>query len=153
LTRVATRTTTGRAHLAGPRELPVFRAWPMWTLPVKPGDKVWKTSDPQLERELRRTYKGDIPLPKTKIDLTVTGAVGTPLDGGGQWGARQFRRCHCRTAFKRPLTEKALRDQLSRLGRTDFVLGEIHNKLVGQTILPAERVEPVASRACAEDSF
>ena len=44
---------------------------------LKPGDRVWKTSDPQLQRELRRTYKGDIPLPRTAIDLTVTGAVGT----------------------------------------------------------------------------
>jgi putative protease len=106
---------------------------------LKPGDKVWKTSDPQLERELRRTYKGDIPLPKTKIDLTVTGAVGTPLTVEAN-GVRVSSSMPLQTAFKRPLTEKALRDQLSRLGETDFVLGEIHNKLVGQTILPVSEL-------------
>jgi putative protease len=33
-----------------------------------------------------------------------------------------------------------LRDQLSRLGETDFVLGEIHNRLVGQVILPVSEL-------------
>jgi len=106
---------------------------------LKPGDKVWKTSDPQLERELRRTYKGDIPLPKTKIDLTVTGAVGTPLTVETN-GVRVSSSMPLQTAFKRPLTEKALRGQLGRLGETDFVLDEIHNQLVGQTILPVSEL-------------
>jgi putative protease len=106
---------------------------------LKPGDKVWKTSDPQLERQLRRTYKGDIPRPKATIDLTVTGAVGTLLTVEAN-GVRVNSSMPLQTAFKRPLTEKALRDQLSRLGETDFVLGEIHNKLVGQTILPVSEL-------------
>jgi len=106
---------------------------------LKPGDKVWKTSDPQLERQLRRTYKGDIPRPKATIDLTVTGAVGTLLTVEAN-GVRVNSSMPLQTAFKRPLTVKSLRDQLSRLGETDFVLGEIHNKLVGQTILPVSEL-------------
>ncbi len=106
---------------------------------LKTGDKVWKTSDPQLERELRRTYKGDIPRPKATIDLTVSGAVGTPLTVEAN-GVRVNSSMPLQTAFKRPLTEKALRDQLGRLGETNFVLGEIHNKLVGQTILPVSEL-------------
>ena len=125
---------------------------------LKPGDKVWKTSDPQLERELRRTYKGDIPRPKTRIDLTVTGEVGKPLTVEAN-GVRVNSSMSLQTAFKRPLTEKALRDQLSRLGETDFVLGEIHNKLIGQTILPVselnrlrrELVEKILSAKRGED--
>jgi len=106
---------------------------------LKPGDRVWKTSDPQLHRELKRTFKGDIPLPKTKIDLTVTGAVGKLLTVEAN-GVRVNSSMALQTAFKRPLTEKALRDQLGRLGETNFVLGEIHNKLVGQTILPVSEL-------------
>jgi len=106
---------------------------------LKPGDKVWKTSDPQLERELRRTYKNRIPRPKTTIDLTVTGAVGKLLTVESS-GVRVSSSMPLQTAFKRPLTEKALRDQLGRLGETDFVLGEIHNKLVGQAILPVSEL-------------
>ena len=125
---------------------------------LKPGDRVWKTSDPQLERELRRTYKGDIPLPKTRIDLTVSGEVGRLLTVEAN-GVRVNSSMPLQTAFKRPLTEKALRDQLGRLGETDFVLGEIHNKLVGQTILPVselnrlrrELVEKIQSGRQVED--
>ena len=106
---------------------------------LKPGDRVWKTSDPQLQRELRRTYKGDIPLPRTAIDLTVTGAVGTPLAVEAN-GVRVNSSMALQTAFKRPLTEKLLREQLGRMGETEFVLGEIYNKLVGQTILPVSEL-------------
>ena len=106
---------------------------------LKPGDRVWKTSDPQLQRELRRTYKGDIPRPKTAIDLTVTGRVGTLLSVEAN-GVRVNSSMALQTAFKRPLTEKALRDQLGRMGETEFVLGEIHNKLVGQAILPVSEL-------------
>ena len=38
------------------------------------------------------------------------------------------------------MTEKLLRDQLGRLGETEFVLGEIHNQLVGQVILPVSEL-------------
>lgn len=44
---------------------------------LKIGDHVWKTSDPKLERELRKTFAGEIAKPKTKLDLTVTGGTAT----------------------------------------------------------------------------
>ena len=106
---------------------------------LKPGDRVWKTSDPQLDRELRKTFKGEIPGPKTKIDITVTGSVGRPLTIEAD-GVRVSSSMPLQTAFKRPLTKKLLRDQLGRLGETDFVLGEIHNRLVGQVILPVSEL-------------
>jgi putative protease len=106
---------------------------------LKPGHRIWKTSDPQLERELKRTHRGDIPRPKTTIDLTVTGAVGKPLSVEAN-GVRVNSAMPLQTAYKHPLTEKALRDQLSRLGETNFVLGEIHNKLIGQVILPVSEL-------------
>ena len=106
---------------------------------LKPGDKVWKTSDPQLDRQLKRTYKGGIPLPKRKIDLTVTGAVGKPLAIEAN-GVRVSSSMPLQTAFRRPLTEKSLRGQLGRLGETDFILGELRNQLVGQTILPVSEL-------------
>lgn len=106
---------------------------------LKPGDRVWKTSDPKLERELRKTFTGEIPKPKTKIDITVSGSVGKPLTieaGGVLVGSSMV----LQTAYKRPMTEKLLRDQLGRLGETGFVLGEIHNRLVGQVILPVSEL-------------
>ena len=43
------------------------------------GDRVWKTSDPDLERRLRLTYAGDQPHCQRPVGLEVHGAEGTPL--------------------------------------------------------------------------
>ncbi|HUJ12116.1 MAG TPA: U32 family peptidase [Verrucomicrobiae bacterium] len=103
------------------------------------GDRVWKTSDPQLERALRKTYTSEIPRPKTQIDITVTGSVGKPLSLESN-GIRVSSSMVLQIAYKRPMTKKLLRDQLSRLGDTNFVLGEIHNRLDGQVILPVSEL-------------
>src|SRR5207247_5177602 len=92
-------------------------------------------SDPPLARCLRKTYQGEIPLPKKTLDLTVSGSVGKPLRIEAN-GVRVNSAMPLQTAFKRPLTEKTLREQLGRLGETNFVLGEVHNRLVGHAILP-----------------
>jgi putative protease len=106
---------------------------------LKAGDRVWKTSDPQLQRELKRTYKNDIRRPKTKIDLTVMGEVGKAMTIEAN-GVRVNSSMALQTAFRRPLTEKLLREQLGRMGETNFELGELHNKLVGQAILPVSEL-------------
>jgi len=106
---------------------------------LKPGDRFWKTSDPHLEKELRRTFAGEIPLARRPIDLVVRGAADRPLTI--ECGAvRVHSQMALQTAFKRPLTETALRDQLGRLGDTPFVLGELRNELVGQVILPVSEL-------------
>ena len=67
---------------------------------LKPGDRVWKTSDPQLERALRKTYQGEIPLPKKTLYLTVSGSVGKPLRIEAN-GVRVNSAMPLQTAFKR----------------------------------------------------
>jgi putative protease len=106
---------------------------------LTPGLPVWKTSDPQLERELRRTFAGVIPKPKTRLDITVTGAADHPLtlEAGGE---TVHSAMPLQTAFKRPLMTPVLRDHLGRLGDTDYELGEVHNQLVGQVILPVSEL-------------
>jgi putative protease len=106
---------------------------------LKTGDRVWKTSDPQLQRELKRTFKNDIRRPKTTIDLTVMGEVGKAMTIEAN-GVRVNSSMALQTAFRRPLTEKLLREQLGRMGETNFELGELHNKLVGQAILPVSEL-------------
>lgn len=106
---------------------------------IRPGDRVWKTSDPQLERALRKSFTGPIPKPKTPLAVRVSGAAGKPLTVEAN-GVRVHSAMPLQTAFKRPLTEKTLREQLGRLGETDFVLGELDNQLVGQVILPVSEL-------------
>ncbi len=106
---------------------------------LKPGDRIWKTSDPQLERALRKTYQGEIPRPKRQLNFVVAGAVGKPLTVTCG-AARASSQMPLQTAFKRPLTEKLLREHLGRLGETDFKLGNLENRLVGQVILPVSEL-------------
>ena len=107
---------------------------------LKAGDRVWKTSDQILTRELRRTFTGgDIPKPKRRLDFLVTGKADGPLIIEAN-GVRVFSALPLQTAYKRPLNTPALRDQLGRLGDTDYVLGEITNKVSGQVILPVSEL-------------
>ncbi|MGH8018972.1 MAG: peptidase U32 family protein [Opitutaceae bacterium] len=46
---------------------------------IAAGDRVWKTSDPALERELRKTFEGGVAAAARPAALTVAGAVGSPL--------------------------------------------------------------------------
>ena len=46
---------------------------------VHAGDKLWKTSDPRLERDLRRTYKGEQPRFKRPISMEISGYRESPL--------------------------------------------------------------------------
>ena len=43
------------------------------------GDRVWKTSDPDLDRQIRQTYAGDTPQFQRPIDLEIHGDVGQTL--------------------------------------------------------------------------
>jgi putative protease len=106
---------------------------------LKPGDRVWKTSDPKLERGLRKTFAGAIPRPKRKLDLIVSGSAGKLLTVEAN-GIRVHSSMPLQTAYKRPMSTPVLRDQLGRLGETDFELGEVHNKLAGQVILPVSEL-------------
>lgn len=106
---------------------------------ILPGTRVWKTSDPQLERELRRTFEGPLPRPKRAVTLIVTGQAGAPLVVEAE-GRRVTSAMPLQVAEKRPLTTETLRAQLGRLGDTDFELGALDNRLVGEVILPVSEL-------------
>ena len=106
---------------------------------LKPGDRVWKTSDPRLERALRKTFQGDIPAPAVPLDLTVTGAAGRPLCVEAR-GVQASSAMPLQPARNRPLTSETLREQLGRLGGTRFALRELRNQLQGDVILPVSEL-------------
>jgi putative protease len=107
------------------------------------GDRIWKTDDPQLNRELRKSWSGEIPLPKQKLDFIVTGRAGTPLKieaRCGQACADIASSMPLEVAQKRPLNDETLRSQLGRLGETGFELGSFGNKLEGSVIVPVSEL-------------
>jgi putative protease len=107
---------------------------------VRPGDKLWKTSDPELDRRLRQTFAGDDPRFQRPIDLEIHGCVGQPMtviarDESGNV-ARAASRMPLEAARTQPLDAARLREQFGRLGGTPFKLGQVANHLEGTPILP-----------------
>lgn len=107
---------------------------------VRAGQKLWKTSDPALDREVRATFIGDKIRFQRPIDLEVHGHQGAPLtlianDREGHV-VRVDSELKLEAAEQRPLELARLRDQLGRLGGTPFKLGELVSHLEGRVILP-----------------
>jgi putative protease len=103
---------------------------------VKIGMRVFKTSDPALNRALRQSFEGDIPIRKQRqLDLHVTGKVGEPLlvRSGAHSIASTMP---LQAAMKRPLTPAAFIEQFSRLGGTEFELGSVQFDVEGDVMLP-----------------
>ena len=109
---------------------------------IPPGTRVWKTDDPALNRELRKTFSGKIvghraDLPS--LDFVVHGRAGSSLvlECRGISLSSSVALAPART---RPLTGESLRAQLGKLGGTPFVLGTVRNELVGDVILPLAEI-------------
>src|SRR4029450_5086483 len=43
------------------------------------GDKLWKTSDPELDRRLRQSFEGESPRFQRPLNFEIHGVVGKPL--------------------------------------------------------------------------
>ena len=110
---------------------------------IKLGHLIWKTDDPQLNRDLRKSWSGDIAKPREALNLAITGRVGEPLQIEGRYGEATVTVSSAmplQMAQKRPLTTESLRDQLGRLGETGFELGTLENHLVGEVIVPVSEL-------------
>ena len=104
------------------------------------GQQVWKTDDPRLTQQLRRTYETADAQQRVPLMLTVHVEPGRLLriEGMAKNG------CVCRieseqpleVAQKHPITAEVLREQLSRLGGTTFELLDLNATIVGTPMVP-----------------
>lgn len=102
------------------------------------GSRIWKTSDPSLDRDLRSSYAGQIegqPKNLSPLDLVIRGSAGTPLEVTCGT-TRVASTALLQEARTRPLTTESLRAQLGKLGGTPYALRTIENKLADGVILP-----------------
>jgi U32 family peptidase len=111
------------------------------------GDKVWKTSDPELDKQVRQTYAGDVPKYQRPIDLEIHGEVNQPLitiarDEMGHV-VQVASEILLVAARDRPLTTEKLSAQFGRLGNTPFCLGNLTNNLVGELMLPVSALNQI----------
>ncbi len=118
------------------------------------GDKLWKTSDPELERRLRQSFEGDTPKFQRPLTMEVRGCAGQHLalvvcdELGNE--ARLLSTMQLARADKQPLTPERLRAQLGRLGGTPFVLGELKCSLDGDVMLPVSELNRLRRAAVDE---
>lgn len=120
---------------------------------VRAGQRVWKTNDPALDRELRATFEGEQIRFRRAIRAEVHGRAGAPLtlilnDGLGHV-VQLDSAIPLAPAEKQPLTPDRLRDQLGRLGGTPFELGELTSFLEGAVILPVSELNRLRRDAVA----
>ncbi|MFM7428234.1 MAG: DUF3656 domain-containing protein, partial [Elainella sp.] len=108
------------------------------------GDRVWKTSDPELDRRLRQSFAGETPQFQQPIALSVYGSADQPMTILGRDLQGHLVRVESAMplvlAQRQPLTTERLREQLGRLGNTPFVLGELDNQLQGDLLLPVSEL-------------
>ena len=111
---------------------------------VAPGQVIWKTKDPELEKELARTWDRPNPAHRRPIRAEVDGAPGRTLvvvfrDEQGRSVVAESA-MPCVAAERRPLDADSLRDQLGRLGETPFELAEVEARLEGGPMVPASEL-------------
>ncbi len=103
---------------------------------LKPGDRVWKTDDPELNKRLRQSFAGKIePRRRVGVDMRVSGRAGEALVVAAQ-AATVYSAIPLQAARTAPLTVEKLREHLGRLGESGYALGDFENALEGGVILP-----------------
>ncbi|MES2440421.1 MAG: DUF3656 domain-containing protein, partial [Verrucomicrobiota bacterium] len=98
---------------------------------IKPGQTLYKTSDPKLDSELRRFWQNTRPTEKkSPVHFVVTGKPGEPIEiRSGVFSVRS--EVPLQEAAKHPLGAEKLAEQLGRLGDSSFELGSLDNQLQG----------------------
>lgn len=105
---------------------------------VRPGNLLWKTADPALDKALRATWSNfarQAAHTSRVLNLCISGRMGSQLTiscrgitiGSGQ---------PLEPAENRPLTPEVLRAQLGRLGGTGYSLGDCRIELEEGLMLP-----------------
>jgi putative protease len=111
---------------------------------VNVGDRLWKTSDPELDRQLRQSFTSEHPQFQRPITIEVHGAVGQPLtaivrDNLGHV-AQAASTMPLVEAHTQQLTGDRLQAQFGRLGNTPFRLASLTSHLQGAVLLPVSEL-------------
>lgn len=117
---------------------------------IHPGDRVWKTSDPELDAALAATYAPGRIHFRRSIYARLSGRAGEPVrlrfeDGEGvrvEIGDVE----PAAPAHRQPLTREVAWDQLDRLGNTPFRLDGLEFAIEGEVMIPFRRLNELRRR-------
>ncbi len=119
---------------------------------VNVGDRIWKTSDQELEARLRSTYEEEKAFRLFPLRVIAKGKAGQPLESiwideatGNQVNVQS--ELLLEPAIKRPLTTDYLNEQWGRLGGTIFELSQLDFYLNGELIVPVKELNRMRREA------
>jgi U32 family peptidase len=107
---------------------------------LHPGQKLWKTDDPQLTAKLRKSFTRTKAHRRVGLDLMIHATVGEKLRITGH--ADNGANCMVESAdtlavaTKHPLTHEVLVQQLGRLGGSVYELRNVRAEIVGLPMVP-----------------
>jgi U32 family peptidase len=110
---------------------------------IRPGDLIWRTHDPEIERAARPFTEATSPVAKQIVNATVTAKVDAPLEIEWRLARHPDVRVIVRSpkplerAAQRALSPDFVRQQLERLGNTPYELGEMELLEQGSPFIPA----------------
>ncbi|MBE2212554.1 MAG: U32 family peptidase [Opitutaceae bacterium] len=116
---------------------------------LRPGHRVWKNSDPALEREMRKSFEQISTTPDRPLTLRVSGAVGQPLRlelASGDTRVAVESTLPLQPARAHALTPEMLREQLGRLGGSGYTLAALDGGIEGATFLPLRELNELRRR-------
>lgn len=119
---------------------------------IRPGDLVWRTADPAVEKRLRKYTQAQSPVSRQRVDVTVRAWVGEALEatwrvGGVETAVRSAEALG--EARERGLTVESLREQFGRLGGTAYELGELSLEMEGRAFAPVSALNQMRREAVA----
>lgn len=119
---------------------------------VKPGNRLWKTNDPHLDKRLRQTFETDKPYRTFPVDIRVTGSEGQPLKSwwtDPEIGHTAYIESELplEPAQKRPMDQALFEEQFGRLGGTLYDLGKLEVHLNGGLIVPMRELNHMRRKA------
>jgi putative protease len=106
---------------------------------IRPGDVVWRTHDPDLDRAARPFIEPAAPVARQTVNVRVIAGEGEALVA--EWSVAGI----CATvksdrplgaAQNRAVSMDVLRDQFGRLGNTPYRLGEVAAEITGSPFVP-----------------
>ncbi|MEH2060371.1 MAG: DUF3656 domain-containing protein [Nostoc sp.] len=108
------------------------------------GDRIWKTNDPELDKQLRQSFAGDNPQFQRPIDIEIYGEIGQALIAIARDRFGNIVQIESAIslveAHTKPLDTERLQEQFGRLGNTPFCLGTLTNHLIGAIMLPVSEL-------------
>ncbi|MDJ0675022.1 MAG: DUF3656 domain-containing protein [Calothrix sp. MO_167.B42] len=111
---------------------------------VHRGDRIWKTSDPLLDKQVRQSFAGENPQFQRPLTIEVHGEIDLPLIAIARDRLGHIVQVESRmplvAANTKPLTRELLQTQFSRLGNTPFYLDILSDRLQGEVMLPVSEL-------------